>query len=164
MNLLETNGYNWKYTYYRRITIMELTSEEYRSGYNNLLDIKEKLEIKVKKLKTQLEDIRKQFNSRESYYQDKIVDQKHHFDIAVDALGGVEFEPEEIEEIKSESVLYYEIAKKMKSELNSKTKPYWTEMVNSYYNSCRKAVMSDKVLGLSIKQKEVMTDWLERRS
>tara|TARA_Y100000310_G_C20629626_1_gene787909 strand:+ start:189 stop:620 length:432 start_codon:yes stop_codon:yes gene_type:complete len=143
---------------------MELTSEEYRSGYNNLLDIKEKLEIKVKKLKTQLEDIRKQFNSRESYYQDKIVDQKHHFDIAVDALGGVEFEPEEIEEIKSESVLYYEIAKKMKSELNSKTKPYWTEMVNSYYNSCRKAVMSDKVLGLSIKQKEVMTDWLERRS
>ncbi len=143
---------------------MELTSEEYRSGYNNLLDIKEKLEIKVKKLKTQLEDIRKQFNSRESYYQDKIVDQKHHFDIAVDALGGVEFEPEEIEEIKSESVLYYEIAKKMKSELNSKTKPYWTEMVNSYYNYCRKAVMSDKVLGLSIKQKEVMTDWLERRS
>jgi hypothetical protein len=143
---------------------MELTADEYRSGYNNLLDIKEKLETRVKKLKTQLEDIRKQFNSRESYYQDKIVDQKHHFDIAVDALSGVEFEPEVIEEIKSESVLYYEIAKKMKSELNSKTKPYWTEMVNNYYNNCRKAVMNDKVLGLSIKQKEVMTDWLERRS
>ena len=143
---------------------MELTADEYRSGYNNLLDIKEKLETSVKKLKTQLEDIRKQFNSRESYYQDKIVDQKHHFDIAVDALSGVEFEPEVIEEIKSESVLYYEIAKKMKSELNSKTKPYWTEMVNNYYNNCRKAVMNDKVLGLSFKQKEVMTDWLERRS
>jgi len=143
---------------------MELTSEEYRSGYNNLLDIKENLETRVEKLNTQLKDIKTQFSNRESYYQNKIVDQKHHFDVAIDALSGVEFEPEEIEIIDSESVLYYEIAKKMKDDLNDNTKPYWIEMVNYYYNTCERAVMNDKLLGLSIKQRQVMTDWLERNS
>ena len=136
---------------------MELTAEEYRSGYFNLLDVKDRLESKVEKLANQLKEIKNQFNSRESYYKNKIVEQKHHFDVAVDALSGVEFE-------QSEAVLYLEVVKKMKEELKPSTKPFWIEMVNSYYDTCERAVKENTQLGLSVKQKEVIDNWLVRKS
>ncbi len=143
---------------------MELTAEEYRSGYFNLLDVKDRLESKVEKLANQLKEIKNQFNSRESYYKNKIVEQKHHFDVAVDALSGVEFEPDELEQIQSEAVLYLEVVKKMKEELKPSTKPFWIEMVNSYYDTCERAVKENTQLGLSVKQKEVIDNWLVRKS
>ena len=145
-------------------TYMELTAEEYRSGYFNLLDVKDRLESKVEKLANQLKQIKNQFNSRESYYKNKIVEQKHHFDVAVDALSGVEFEPDELEQIQSEAVLYLEVVKKMKEELKPSTKPFWIEMVNSYYDTCERAVKENTQLGLSVKQKEVIDNWLVRKS
>ena len=145
-------------------TYMELTAEEYRSGYFNLLDVKDRLESKVEKLANQLKEIKNQFNSRESYYKNKIVEQKHHFDVAVDALSGVEFEPDELEQIQSEAVLYLEVVKKMKEELKPSTKPFWIEMVNSYYDTCERAVKENTQLGLSVKQKEVIDNWLVRKS
>ncbi len=140
---------------------MELSNEEYRSGYYNLLDIKEKQDKKIQMLEDKYEELMKNFSNKNKIHKEQFDQQQKKFNAAIDSLGGVEID--DYKEVP-ESVAYFESTKKMLDDFNANTNGQWKQLVHNLYSICETSVRNNTALGLSVKQRKVIDDWLEKKS
>ena len=140
---------------------MELSNEEYRSGYYNLLDIKEKLEKEVKLLEDKYTELMKNFSNKNRIHKDQFTEQQEKYNIAIDSLGGVEIE--DYSDVPK-PVAYFETTKRMIDDFNATTNGQWKKLVWNLYTICETSVRNQTQLGLSIKQTAVIDNWLEKKS
>tara|TARA_B100000686_G_scaffold287571_1_gene313112 strand:- start:1826 stop:2281 length:456 start_codon:yes stop_codon:yes gene_type:complete len=139
---------------------MELSNEEYRAGYYNLLDIKEKQDKKIQMLEDKYEELMKNFSNKNKIHKEQFDQQQNAFNAAIDSLGGVEID--NYNDVP-ESVAYFEATKRMVDDFNKNTNGQWKRLVNNLYGICETAVRNNTKLGLSVKQKKVIDDWLEKK-
>ena len=140
---------------------MELSNEEYRSGYYNLLDSNEKLEKEVKLLEDKYTKLMKNFSNKNRIHKDQFTEQREKYNIAIDSLGGVEID--DYEDVPK-AVVYFEATKRMIDDFNASTAGWWKKLVWNLYSICETAVRNQTQLGLSTKQISVIDNWLEKKS
>ena len=97
---------------------MELSNEEYRSGYYNLLDSNEKLEKEVKLLEDKYTKLMKNFSNKNRIHKDQFTEQQEKYNIAIDSLSGVEID--DYEDVPK-AVVYFEATKRMIDDFNAST-------------------------------------------
>tara|TARA_Y100000310_G_C20402843_1_gene678239 strand:+ start:123 stop:557 length:435 start_codon:yes stop_codon:yes gene_type:complete len=140
---------------------MELSNEEYRSGYYNLLDSNEKLEKEVKLLEDKYTKLMKNFSNKNRIHKDQFTEQQEKYNIAIDSLSGVEID--DYEDVPK-AVVYFEATKRMIDDFNASTAGWWKKLVWNLYSICETAVRNQTQLGLSTKQISVIDNWLEKKS
>ena len=164
----------------------EMSSEDYQADYRNLIDIKEKLEKEIKSLKEEnlkqqedtskkVDNLKQTIEKNKKNYQHSIdalkggievtnlkqtiEENKKSYEQSLDALGGVEVD--DYSKL-SEPILYYEATKRMIEDFKPKTNRRWKRLTYDLFNICEQSVRDQTRLGLSIKQKDVIDNWLVR--